>query len=621
MTRISATKLAYFIKEQQQCSRRWPKQLATLQSKTALIIATTLVGLLVMVYVPLQLFLLGGFVTLEQQIQRTNLERAVHALWDSWHSLDAFNISHSSWDDTYNFVQRPNELYVVNNWYDTYFADSQLNLLVITDTAGRTLYSKAFDLQAQRAIAVPQRFLQLAPNDPLLQLDPTGEKIGVVLLPDNPMLISARPILTSLKQGPSVGTLIVGRYLDAHEVERLSDITQVALTVHRLDQEPSAELRALQAQLAAGAPSIISAPNAEVINGYAHIPDLDAGLGLLLQVQSPRSIYAHGLISVRSFVVALLTAGAMFGLVTLLLLRQVVLKRLSALSTGLQQIGNQSELNARLTVDGHDELSDLARTVNGMLLALEQAQLERQQAAAVREQMRLQEENLRSKREFISLVSHELRTPLTPIKGFTDLLLLDKDELTPDQNAALQAVKANTLRLELLVNDLLDLGQLDTNRLTLVRAPLVLGDVASEAAAMLQRELERKQITLIQDIPPALPMIVADYRRLVQILTNLLSNAIKYTYPHGQIWIKVAQLGDAAIEVQVEDTGIGLTSEQQERLFTPFYRADHALHSQENGTGLGLTIVRALVQLHDGHIWVRSAPGVGSTFAFILPLR
>jgi signal transduction histidine kinase len=601
-------------------SRPWQNLRVTLQVKTLLIISLTLLSLILTLYIPLQQILLGGFITLENQLQRTNVERAISVLADTLLALDTLNASYAMWDDTYAFVQHPYEEYIADNWYDDYLLDAQLSLVIITDTAGRVVFSKAYDLVEQRVAEVPLRFRRLGPEDPLLQhVTITSGITGIVLLPDDPMLISARPIVTSQEQGPARGTLIMGRYLDAREVARLAESTHFQLSVHRLDQAATAELRAVYEQLLDGAPILTQTPTATVIEGYTHIPDLDHGDGLILRVDSPRSIYAQGQVSVRSFMGVLLAIGVVFGVAMLTLIDRVVLRPLAALSTRLRQIGRGRNLNARITVSGNNELADLARTVNGMLVALEQAQVEHQQHIAAREEMRLQEETLRTKREFISLVSHELRTPLTPILGYADLLLLDTARLNEEQVISLQTIRQSAIHLSKLVDDLLEIGRLEAKRFSLIKEPLDIRDVAADVAAVFRGELARKQLVLTSELPPDLPLIEADHQRVIQIFTNLLSNAIKYTYPGGQITIRAAQVGADDIEVQISDTGIGITPEQQAQLFMPFYRADHALLRHERGTGLGLSIVRALVDLHGGRVWVRSQPDVGSTFAFILP--
>jgi PAS domain S-box-containing protein len=244
---------------------------------------------------------------------------------------------------------------------------------------------------------------------------------------------------------------------------------------------------------------------------------------------------------------------------------------------------------------------------------------ERKQAEE--ERARLQEENLRVRTEFIATVSHELRTPLTPIRGYVDLLLLGGGgALSELQASFVQVIKNNALRMQSLVDDLLDIGRIQAGRVRLSYARVDLAELLGTELNLFQQEIARKRLDIRLEIEPELPPIQADPRRLSQIAVNLISNAIKYTLPGGRVRLRAQSDGQGCVELEVQDTGVGLTPEQQEKLFTPFYRADNGLRAEVGGTGLGLCIVKSFVELHGGTITVRSAKGKGSTFTVRLPL-
>jgi signal transduction histidine kinase len=257
-----------------------------------------------------------------------------------------------------------------------------------------------------------------------------------------------------------------------------------------------------------------------------------------------------------------------------------------------------------------------------MLAAIEQAQAERQQAEEVRRQLQLQEEALRAKREMLSVVSHELRTPLTPIIGYLDLMLIGEGgDLTTEQRMFLETIRSNALRMSVLVEDLLEIGQLETLTIALQFQPVDLRALIAETVDLLKPELNRKQIGLTQEIAAQLPAVEADQKRIGQVLMNLLSNALKYSHAGGRLTIRAFKRDSQYVEVQIEDTGIGLTPEQQSQLFTRFYRADTPFRDLETGSGLGLVIAKGFVELHGGSISVHSQVGYGSTFSITLPLR
>ena len=587
------------------------QRFATLRWKTLLIVAATLMGLLVIVYIPLRIFLLGSFVALERQMLLTDLDRATNAINDDTYNLDLMNAGYAIWDDTYAFVEVPKQEYIDNNYYDDFFTDNRLNLVLIVDSAGRIMFGKAFDLESDLPVPMPQRFQQLTNHDILLNHTAITSVItGVVSLPNAPMLISSRPIVTSLEQGPVRGTLIFGRYLNSRELEQLAAITHLNLTIDRYDSlRPEAD------------PELIQVLDEQTIVASQPLADLDRTASMRLRVQVPRSIYAQGLIGINSFMISLLLAGLLFGGIMIWLLERFILSRLATLQANVQRIGEQSDLSKRIKITGDDELAHLAGSINGMLVAIEQAQAERAQAEDALRELQLQEQTLQAKREFLSNVSHELRTPLTPMLGYLDLMLVGEGgDLTDDQRMFLNTIRSNTLRLSVLVEDLLEIGRVEANAITLQFWPLDLGIVIRETIVRLQSDLERKRMILIQEIDAQLPLVEADEKRIGQVLMNLLSNALKYSYPGGRLTIRAFKRDSQYVEVQVEDVGIGITPEQQGQLFTRFYRAETPFRNQVSGTGLGLSIAKTFVELHGGSISVQSQAGMGSIFSFTLPL-
>jgi signal transduction histidine kinase len=588
------------------------RRYATLRWKTLLIVAATLMGLLVIVYIPLRIFLLGSFVSLERQLLLTDLDRASNAIADDLHNLDLLNAGFAIWDDTYAFVNTPKQEYIDNNYYDDFLADNRLNLVLVVDSTGQVVFGKAFDLESHLSVPIPQRFQQVANHDILLNHTAITSTItGVMSLPNAPMLISSRPIVTSQEQGPIRGTLIFGRYLDSREIGQLAAITHLNLMIDRPDGSPLA---------ADPAPTSIQVLDEQTIAASKPLADLDRTTSLRLRVDVPRNVYAQGLVGINSFMISLLVAGLIFGGIMIGLLERFVLSRLATLQAGVQRIGEQSDLSERIEITGDDELTHLAASINGMLMALDRAQLERQQAEAALQELQLQEEALRAKREFLSIVSHELRTPLTPMLGYLDLMLVGEGgELTDDQRKFLKTIRSNTRRMSALVEDLLEIGRMEANSITLQFSPVDLGIVIEEVVERLQSDLERTSMTLTREIAVQLPLVEADRKRVEQVLMNLLSNAIKYNYPGGNITIRAFKRDSQYVEVQIEDSGIGLTLEQQSRLFTRFYRAETPLRDQVSGTGLGLVVAKTFVELHGGSITVQSQPGAGSTFSFTLP--
>ncbi len=237
------------------------------------------------------------------------------------------------------------------------------------------------------------------------------------------------------------------------------------------------------------------------------------------------------------------------------------------------------------------------------------------------------------KSEFVGFVVHELRTPMTSIKGFTDLLMMSagNGKLDDNQKNFLQTIKSNIDRMTTLVSDLNDVTRLQTKKsLPMKFVPTDFEDVVSATLLPLRKPIDDKGQTLTISLPEELPQLYGDKNRLIQVLTNLLSNAHKYTPDDGQIritseivnnrWDAKGRSTEPVLHVVVQDSGIGMSLEDQAKLFTPYFRSEDPLAKSQPGTGLGLTIVRGIVEQHGGHIWVESRLGEGTAFHFTVPI-
>jgi PAS domain S-box-containing protein len=223
----------------------------------------------------------------------------------------------------------------------------------------------------------------------------------------------------------------------------------------------------------------------------------------------------------------------------------------------------------------------------------------------------------RMKDDFVGTVSHELRTPLTAIKGFIELVADgEAGPVNDTQREFLLVAARNSDKLGVLINDLIDMNLIESKRLEVRLRPLDLTTVLSDVAATFRVMAQMKGLVFREDVA-VLPKVMGDSARLVQVFSNLVSNAIKYT-PTGQVGIE-ARPTSAGVEVIVHDTGIGLSLEEQGRLFTRFFRGQSSVVAEAGGTGLGLVIARTIVELHNGAIDVESRAGEGSRFRVTLP--
>jgi len=233
-----------------------------------------------------------------------------------------------------------------------------------------------------------------------------------------------------------------------------------------------------------------------------------------------------------------------------------------------------------------------------------------------------QKELERMKSNFLSVVSHELKTPLHSIKGFVDIILMGKTgPINELQRDFLSTVKEQTDQLQNLINDLLEFSRLESGQVRLrIEGGVSLAHLADRVIERLSPMANEGNLCLTSLIPEDFPLIEGDQVRLEQVLTNLVHNALKFTPSGGQVVIQGEDLGNW-VKITVSDTGIGIPTEELERIFDRFYQVDSGSTRPYRGTGLGLTICKHIVEHHQGRIWAESGPGQGSRFHFVLPKR
>ncbi len=293
---------------------------------------------------------------------------------------------------------------------------------------------------------------------------------------------------------------------------------------------------------------------------------------------------------------------AVFAAIVVSVIVSVVISRgvvspLRAVMNASQRIAD-GHYDERVKVQGSDELSQLAARFNQMAEKLEQI-----------ETMRLR---------LIGDVSHELRTPLTAIQGSMEGLM---DGVLPATQETYRDLYSEADRLNRLVDDLQELSRVEAGAYPLDIQPVNVSTLTQTVAKRLGSQFESKRISLDFKLDPDLPPLLADEDRAVQVLTNLVGNALRYTPEGGAVTVSVTKQS-SEIEFAVHDTGIGISPEHLPHIFDRFYRVDKSRSRRAGGgSGIGLTIARALVEAQGGRIWVESdGEGQGSTFTFTLPL-
>jgi len=290
-----------------------------------------------------------------------------------------------------------------------------------------------------------------------------------------------------------------------------------------------------------------------------------------------------------------------------LLIARGLTRPLSDMAAVARQLAGGA-LGQRIQTRSGDEVGVLAATLNQMA-----DQMDRDITALRRlEQVR---------KDFVANVSHELRTPLTSIKGYVEALLDGAKDNPEETTRFLQIILKQSDRLNLILEDLLQLSQIESGQVQFKRDPVSLRALVERLLPLIKPLADKKRQSLAVAIPANLPPVTGDEDRLVQVLTNLLDNAIKYTPEDGAIHIAGQQAGEPAqVELSVADTGIGIPEGDRPRVFERFYRVDKARSRELGGTGLGLSIVKHIVEGHNGRIWVEGNQPTGSRFVLRLPI-
>ena len=442
--------------------------------------------------------------------------------------------------------------------------------LVIERTAGQVNTSASAELAARMLLIKPNKSGQLQQEN-LWAMDQLGH---VVYSPP----IGHR----SSQVAPS----------DASEIARALNL---ALQGHSSEGSlPQSAFPWLSQRYYAAVPIQLSgAANAPIIGALAlsSLPRADIGVSFSSSTRS--TLFLSGL------------ATALLAALGATIFSRKLIQPLDRLTAATARM-TSGDYSARVDISAPDELRRLASTFNDMAAALE---------CDVNELHR--QEILR--RDLVANISHELATPLTAIQGYTEALADGVIHDPAGREESTRMIAREAARLRRLVEQLRQVSLFEGGAQRLDSAPLLLPPVVADTLEVLAPALERKQITVVNSIPEDLPAVNADSDRLIEILLNLFDNALRHTPEGGQIQVGASTDG-RFVRVRISDTGRGITAKDRERIFDRFYKVDTSRSKATGGSGLGLSIVRALVEAHGGTIQAGVSADGGAEFDFTLPL-
>lgn len=708
--------------------------------KTLIIICLIFAFLIAISGAASRTILLSSYMELEEQDVLEKLEIVENNFEGEVSRISTLNHEWASWDKTYEFMENGNPAYITSYLTDEIFDEAGINFILYADNRGEIVYKKALNLETGEEMPFPDELIQTLSGDKqLLSRHPGDRKSGILRSKNSPLIISSRPILTSMGSGTMRGTLVIGRCIDENLLNSLTSSPGLQITLEEAENPEKEDkfsipgLKALADEK--GMKTSVEIIDENRIAGYIPLEDIEEDPGLLIKVSFPRDLYSQGKRTLLFFVMVFLIACVTVGIATNYLLKRLFITNLKAIEGFVTDVKEENNLSKRLEIGGGDEFIRLSAGINNMLRNLELSRNElmyresEKQAllnslnevllyfdsdlrivwangrvseyfgkkpeeiighyhhelwkekssllapfvkkalkngkaqsfdmnfmegrnwavtiGSVRDkegrligavesilditEVRKSEEKMlqakimaenasRSKSEFMSNMSHELRTPLNSVIGFSDLL---KEETFGDLNEKqlkfVNNISSSGKHLLRLINDILDLSKIEAGKMEFHCIEFSVMEKLEEVKNILFPVFTKKKIRVILDVEDGINTIYTDEGKFVQILYNLLSNAVKFTPDGGLVQVTARRLEDI-LEISVKDNGIGISEEDQAKIFHPFVQLDPFPTRKYEGTGLGLALVNQMVKLIGGEIRMYSKPGEGSEFIFTIPL-
>ena len=560
------------------------------------------------------------FESFERESAEQNLLRARQAIKAELGALDILGREYSEWDHSYDYVRGLRSEFADENLDISYWKNIDINLMLFFDIDGQMLWGAMLDPSMDNEVYLDDELLQPITKDhPLLNRPNKLEgAFGLLQARSAPLLVSSNPILTSAAEGPAVGTLVIGKFLDADRVRSLGSRASVDLKVYDRNIPADAVLFAdVEARLSDNDDAAIRAYDDEHVVGHEIRNDIFGKPSFLLEVKTSKRITDIGWETINTASIFLLVISVCFLLVAWLLVRHLIVAPVSKLTQHMLLIRNTGNLNQPFGSDRRDEIGLLANEFDQLATELGNAQSEleitRDEALAVS----------KAKGEFLARMSHEIRTPMNGVLGMIELL--NNTPLADTQKRYAQTIHDSADSLLEIINDVLDFSKIESGKLQLETICFDLNSFLSDLLATLEGLAHQKGLTieLIVADGPALA-VYGDPFRLRQVLMNLIGNAIKFTDEGGVSLCVTAVDVDAThkdINFAVKDTGVGISGDKQKLIFESFAQEDGSTTRRFGGTGLGLAISKQLVEMMNGELQVESEPGAGSSFSFHLRMK
>ena len=537
--------------------------------------------------------ILPSFIELEQQQAQAELYRIVDAIEREAEHMDILLSDWAVWDDSYQFVQDRNQPYVDSNLVWETLADaSSINLMYFYNSDHRLVWGEAYDAGTQQLVGDEFFFSVYENHEVLLHHDTINSSIsGVMATSVGPILIASRPVLTSQGNGPIIGTMFMGRFLDEAFLQRLAAQTRVFFNAYQWIGLAEKDRNKLALDRLLIGKSVITEVTDQQLQIEGVINGLDGQPVLLVRAVLPRAIMKQGLKVATLVSVAVLVSLALLGLILWLGFRNYTL-RMRASNVRINNLVKLRTQELKLAKEQAEQASLTAKAAND------------------------------SKSVFLANMSHEIRTPMNAVINLSYLCL--QRDLTGKQRGYIEKVNKSANSLLRIINDILDFSKVEAGQMQVEQRDFSLDDIFAHLAVLDILKSKDKDVQLLFNLQPNTPIHVrGDVLRINQILLNFLSNAIKFTID-GYIVVSIEMLeqkqDQLVLQFRVKDTGIGMTQAVADRMSQPYTQADTSTTRRFGGTGLGLVISKQLIELMGGDFKFLSEEGKGTQAIFTLPL-
>lgn len=604
-----------------------------LRTKILIIAGVAFFFAFVLTYAISNTIVLGSFAQLEEENLLTNVKRVENALSDELEKINSTGGDWAPWNETRDFVLGTNDGYIEDNLNVGPIVNLGINFMVFLNGSNEFVHGFSVDIEAQSTVKTLDSLIShITGNKKLLSHKGAKDsKTGIIMIPESVVLLSAWPISENNYGDKISGTLVVGRYLDAAKISELAEQTELDLEFVRTDQLLSAEFASAQSSISENNPVAIRLSGNDYIEGYTGLTDLYGKSCLLVKVQMPRDIYAHGLASSNYFMAALVAVGAVLAVALLFALQKVVLGPVSKLTDHASFIAQTDNFSVRLRLESNDEIGTLSREFDNMVGEVAEAR------------KKLMDQSFHcGMAELASGVLHNVRNTLTPITVEIEKLCKDIDKSPADQlemarkeldegdpseerkkdlteflevgtKGLVSFVKDVQGRLQTVANPIHKIEQILAEQDSVSRAEqpveiFKLDELVEDSISLLGNDMKQNISIELDESVKELKEVKANRISLLQVFSNLLINASESIHSagitDGRISISASteqtDRGEK-VHVQVSDNGDGITAENLERIFERGFSTKEQGHS-----GLGLHWCSNSLSANNGNIYGES---------------